>query len=74
MFNNYDSWLEQPYQDQYAKEEREDYIEEHTEYLSSCCGVKMPPEYAEAGEYFHCPECHEITLVVKVTPSDMEDI
>ena len=71
--SNYDNWLTSPYEDQAEKDAKEDWIEENTTYISACCSSPMPPEYAEEGEFFPCPSCHEMTKVIKTIPDPYDD-
>jgi len=40
-FENYDSWLERPYQEQYAREEEQEWIDEHSTFELECCGLDI---------------------------------
>ena len=40
-FDGYDSWLERPYQEQYAREEEQEWIDENTTFETQCCGVDV---------------------------------
>jgi hypothetical protein len=72
-FANYDAWLEEPYQEMYAKAERAEWIEENSTYETDCCGIEV--SYADVqftdGEpsSVRCAECGEVAGL-DVTPPD----
>jgi hypothetical protein len=74
-FANYDSWLERPYQDAYDAQDRQEYIDEHSEYTTDCCGEDVGYEDGydihEAKGEIKCPKCGEMAHVNKSEP-DLE--
>lgn len=40
-FANYDSWLERPYQEMYAEQERQEWIDENSTFETQCCGIDV---------------------------------
>jgi hypothetical protein len=63
-FANYDSWLEKPYQDMYANEDRNIWIAENTTYTTQCCDTDVTAvlEYDSNGnppKSYHCVECDQ---------------
>ena len=45
-FANYDSWLEQPYQDACDASDKTEWIAENTTYTTACCGEPVEPGVA----------------------------
>ena len=46
VFENYDSWLEQPYQDACDASDKAEWIAENTTYTTACCGEPVEAEVA----------------------------
>lgn len=71
-FGNYDSWLEQPYQDMCKAADEAESFAENSYYETDCCGVEL--EYPDI-EFDHegiphpvrCSECGEVAGV-DITP------
>jgi hypothetical protein len=76
-FTNYDSWLEQPYQDAYEAADRAEWVREHSTYATACCGAEV--EYADvtvavggACSIAACPTCGQPATLMQEEP-DMDD-
>lgn len=79
-FAGYDSWLEQPYQDECARGELEEWIAENTLFYSECCHAEVIDadtdgfvwDLYEAGTDVICPKCQQPALLVKEEPEKHE--
>jgi hypothetical protein len=77
-FANYDSWLEQPYQDAYAEADRAEWIAENSTYETDCCGVDIPYDdisFDVKGNPMSltCSACGEVAGVDVTEPSEDDD-
>ena len=79
--NNYDSWLEQPYQDMYAEADRmeryQEWVAENSTYETSCCGVEikfLDVDFDSKGNPtpVHCVECGEMAELYATPPVEYD--
>ena len=76
-FANYDSWLEQPYQDACDEADHAEWVAENSTYTTTCCDVAVDYEYvikAKNGELStQCPVCMDATPVIQTEPAEYDD-
>lgn len=76
-FANYDSWLEQPYQDACDAADQAEWIAENSTYTTACCDAPVKYEFvieAKNGELStQCPTCMEAAHVIRTEPTKYDD-
>lgn len=76
---SYDSWLERPYQDDYERQDFEEWVDENTTFTTDCdCRGKVDAVTAwyvkdNGGSVVMCAECRHITTFTAHPPEVVDN-
>jgi hypothetical protein len=76
-FANYDAWLERPYQEYYAEQDHQLWVDENSAYETDCCGIDISYDdvtFESNGtpSSIKCPSCGEVAGLDVTPPVEYE--